>query len=76
MTKESPLIALVALSLFDTSPQIQCIRRLTALGALEIVSEENGIEGIQLIRDNIIKKTCRLHHFTPGRRPPTPPKEY
>jgi hypothetical protein len=50
----TPLILLIH-SLFEANPSIKAIRKVASLGALEITTQNNGIEGIQLIRDDIGK---------------------
>ena len=53
MTKEPTPMILLIRSLFEANPSIKAIRKVASLGALEIITQNNGIEGIQLIRDDI-----------------------
>ena len=53
MTKEPTRMMLLIHSLFEANPSIKAIRKVASLGALEIITQKNGIEGIQLIRDDI-----------------------
>jgi hypothetical protein len=51
MTKEqTPLIPLIHW-LFEANPTIKAIRKEASLGAVEIITQNNIIEGIQLIWD-------------------------
>ena len=51
MIKEPNLMILLVRSLFEANPTIKAIRKVASLGAVEIITQNNGIEGIQLIWD-------------------------
>jgi hypothetical protein len=49
MRKEPTPMILLIHSLFEAHPSIKAIRKVASLGALEIITQNNGIEGIQLV---------------------------
>jgi hypothetical protein len=49
MRKEQRPMILLIHSLFEAHPSIKAIRKVASLGALEIITQNNGIEGIQLV---------------------------
>jgi hypothetical protein len=62
MTREPTPTILLIHSLFEANPTIKAIRKVPSLGAVEIVTQNNGIEGIQLIRDDIGKSGLTFAH--------------
>ena len=63
MRKEPTAMMLLIHSLFEANPSIKAIRKVASLGALEIITQNNGIEGIQLIRDDIGKSAQERRHM-------------